>query len=128
MRFNFQLDDSLPRLAWCARVSRGADAVTVRHGPWVETSARLFFEGAWNAAFGEGNPSLATACFGSGGELLDRGIRFVTPTHMLERIHLMTVGDDVVVSNSLAFVLAETGEEVDPAYKFYHFDLMTNMR
>lgn len=128
MRFDFRLDDSLPRLAWCARITRDADAVIVRHGPWVETSARLFFEGAWNGAFGEGRPSLATACFGSGAELSDRGVRFVTPTHMLERIHLMAVGDAVVVSNSLAFVLAETGEAVDPAYKFYHFDLMTNMR
>jgi hypothetical protein len=33
-----------------------------------------------------------------------------------------------VVSNSLPFLLAATGESLDPSYKFYHFDLMTNMR
>jgi hypothetical protein len=102
--------------------------VEVRHGPWVETWAEGFFEGAWNAALTEGRPSLATACFGSGGELAGTGVRFVTPTHMLERIHLVRLDGIVVVSNSLPFVLAEIGDDVDPRYKYYHFDLMTNMR
>jgi len=53
---------------------------------------------------------------------------FVTPTHMLERIHAVECGHDLIVSNSLPFALAAAGESVDPAYKFYHFDLMTNMR
>jgi hypothetical protein len=56
------------------------------------------------------------------------GIRFVTPTHMLERIHAIEVGDHLIVSNSLPFAIAEAEDDVDTRYKYYHFDLMTNMR
>ena len=132
MRFIFDRDDSLPRLAWCARVERGSADVRVRHGPWVETGDEFFFEGAWSGSFSDGNPSAAVAAFGSGGELGERGgaavARFVTPTHMLERLHMIQLDDAVIVSNSLPFTLAEAGDTVDERYKFYHFDLMTNMR
>jgi hypothetical protein len=128
MAFEFDRDESLPRLAWCARIVRGEKTATVRHGPWVETWVAGFFEGAWNGSLAEGRPSEATACFGSGAEATTNGIRFVTPTHMLERIHLVRLDDAVVVSNSLPFVLAEIGDDVDSRYKYYHFDLMTNMR
>ena len=128
MKLEFERDDELPRLAWCARVKRGADIVSVRHGPWVETWDRGFFEGAWNGRFADGQPSQATACFGSGAELTADAIRFVTPTHMLERIHAINIGDEMLVSNSLPFVIAEARDDVDTSYKYYHFDLMTNMR
>ena len=128
MRLQFERDEAIPRLAWCARVARAGDTVHVRHGPWVDTWEQGFFEGAWNGPFEQRQPSQATACFGSGAELTSDGVRFVTPTHMLERIHLARVDDAVVVSNSLPFLLAEIGDDVDPQYKYYHFDLMTNMR
>jgi hypothetical protein len=128
MRFKYLRDDALPKLSWCARITRGDDDVVVRHGPWVETTAGAFFEGAWNGTFADWRPSEATACFGSGAELSPNGIRFVTPTHMLERIHLIQLEGSVVVSNSIPFALAETNEVLDTGYKHYHFDLMTNMR
>jgi len=129
MRFSFQRHDELPRLAWCARLERGSPVVRVDHGPWVETHAAYFFEGAWNRGFAEGRPSLATVCLGSGAELAGSDeIRFVAPTHMLERVHAIEVSDTLWVSNSLVFLLAASGEELDEHYPFYHFDLMTNMR
>lgn len=128
MRFDYQPRSSLPRLAWCARMRRGSSEITVTHGAWVETRGDRFVEGAWDGGFDDSVPSAAIACFGSGGELLENGVRFVTPTHMLERLHLIRRGDELVVSNSLVFALVAAGEEVDPAYKYYHFDLMTNMR
>ena len=106
----------------------GADDVVVVHGPWVDARHDRFFEGAWNSPFDEGSPAAATACFGSGAELTADGICFVTPTHMLERIQMVRVGDELYVSNSLAFLLAVTNDEVSPKHKYYHFELMTNMR
>jgi hypothetical protein len=47
---------------------------------------------------------------------------------MLERLHAVRLGDELIVSNSLAFALARAGDACDPAYKFYHFDLMSNMK
>jgi len=128
IRLTLRRDDALPRLAWCARLQRGADDAVVVHGPWVETRADWFFEGAWNSPFDRGAPSTATACFGSGGEVAPEGIRFVTPTHMLERIQMVRVDDELYVSNSLPFLLAATGDAMSAKHKYYHFELMSNMK
>jgi hypothetical protein len=66
MRLEYQRVDSLPRLAWCARIARGALQVRVRHGPWVETRGDRFFEGAWDGDFADGGFDAATAFTGSG--------------------------------------------------------------
>jgi hypothetical protein len=116
-------------MAWCARLRRGSFDVSVTHGRWVEAHDRFFFEGAWNGDFiEEGAPSRATACFGSGAEATPNGALFVTPTHMLERIQCVRVGDELFVSNSLPFLLSATQDGMDSRYKFYHFELMTNMK
>jgi hypothetical protein len=94
----------------------------------VESRDGFFFEGAWNGDYAATSPSTATACFGSGAELSDEGVVFITPTHMLERIQMVAVGDDLFVSNSLPFLLAATNDGMDPGYKFYHFELMSNMK
>ena len=48
MRLSFQSSDTLPRLAWCARVIKDHDTVEVLHGPWVETVNGFSCKGAWN--------------------------------------------------------------------------------
>ena len=126
-RFVYRRIESLPPMAWCAKLGKGSSEVTVVHGPWVEARDHFCFEGAWNGDFGEGAPSRATACFGSGAEVSGDGVLFVTPTHMLERIQCVRVGSDFFVSNSLPFLLSVTNDGMDPKNKFYHFDLMTNM-
>jgi hypothetical protein len=127
-RFVYTRVDSLPPLAWCARIRRGSEDVAVSHGEWVETHETFFFEGAWNGDFAAAQPSTASECFGSGGERTPTGVSFVTPTHMLERIQMVAVGDDLFVSNSLPFLLAATKDGMDPKHKFYHFELMSNMK
>lgn len=127
MHFHFHSVDTLPRLAWCAQVERGRDAVTVLHGPWVETGKNFFFEGAWNGDLSDGFAD-ATVFLGSGGLTEGRAVRFATATHTYERLHLLRLGDRVLVSNSLAFVLARAGDSVDPDYPFYESDLMSYTR
>lgn len=128
MHFVHDASDALPRLAWCCRIERGSDTAHVVHGPWVAARHDFLFEGAWDGPYGERRPSGASACFGSGAEAREDAIVFVTPTHMLERLHAIRVRDTLWVSNSLVFLLAATGEALDERYRFYHFDFMTNMR
>jgi hypothetical protein len=128
MRFDFQQVGALPRLAWCVRFRRGNPSARVYHGDWVETNERFFFEGAWNDDFAKGDPAAATACLGSGASLTQDGALFSAPTHMLERLHTARIGEELLVSNSLAFILAQINDSCDPAHKFYHFDLMSNMK
>ena len=84
MRFVYQKADSLPRLAWCARLSRGSLEVPVRHGPWVETREDRFFEGAWEGDFGAGRFDEAVAFTGSGGIVGPTGTTFVGPVNSFE--------------------------------------------
>jgi hypothetical protein len=67
MYFQCHLDTTLPTLAWCAEITRGADAVEVVHGASVEAGPEAFVEGAWSGDFdGMGFPE-ATTFTGTGG-------------------------------------------------------------
>lgn len=128
MKFEFKESLALPRLAWCAEFTQGESVVKVYHGRSVETASDFFFEGAWAGKFSDGAFDDAIACVGSGGKITTSGVLFATPSHMLERLHSVSVGNRVTVSNSLAFALTIIDDALDTKYKFYHFDLMTNMR
>ena len=117
--------NELPRLAWCARIMRKSGEVLVRHGSWVEKGKDFFFEGAWAGDFELADFRSATICAGSGAKLSEGGIVFVSPTNTLERLHLLALKDELLVSNSLAFLLVEGRDSYDPAYPFYEADLQS---
>jgi hypothetical protein len=50
---------------------------------------------------------------------------FVGTSHPMERLHIIERSGELFVSNSLAFVLAETEDELDPTYRFYDRDLIS---
>jgi hypothetical protein len=124
MRFELQRIDSLPRLAWCARVTRGAQAVAVRCGPWVETRDDRFFEGAWEGDFGAGAFDRAAAFAGSGGIAGPSDVTFVASMNAFEWLYAVRAGDDLVISNSLVFALVETGDGPDLSYPYYYGDML----
>jgi hypothetical protein len=128
MKFEFKEIQGLPPLAWCAQFTQFESLVTVYHGRAVEIVSDFFFEGAWAGEFSDGGFDDATACVGSGGKITASGVLFATPSHMLERLHTIRVGDQLIVSNSLAFTLAVINDACDIMYRFYHFDLMSNMK
>ena len=128
MAFSYQRHDHLPALAWCARMKRGSREVVVMHGGWVETRGHFFCEGAWNGDFEPGDLDAASIFLGSGARLYGDAVLFVLPTHVLERIYSIRIGDELLVSNSLPFVLAQAGDSLDPTYKHYQSDLLTVMR
>jgi hypothetical protein len=128
LKFVFHRNHALPRLAWCARIERDQDDVEVHLGPWVETGPDFFFEGAWNSEFSRGGFTEADVCTGSGARSVADGILFASPTDTLERLHVLRDRSGVLVSNSLAFVLAQAGDSCDPSYPFYESDLTSIIR
>lgn len=128
MRFEFIPCDTLPRLAWCAHLRRGHDVVEVRHGPWVETAADWFVDGAWSGPFGGAGMVEATCFVGTGARVEGRRVVFCSPTSLADRIHSVRIGDDLYLSNSIAFLLCVTGDEPDPFYPYYAADRMRHLQ
>ncbi len=128
MHVVFRLIPALPRLAWAARIVRGGSVVRVWHGPWVEIFPNAFVEGAWDAPFAALGFDCSAALAGSGGRLTRDGLLFASPANMYERLHSVRIDDALVVSNSLAFVLALSGSRLDPSYQRYYSDLLDHYR
>jgi hypothetical protein len=128
VRLDFELIPNLPRLAWAARSRKGDPAVQVLHGPWLETRENCFFEGAWDGPFEDCRFDQAKTFAGSGGRLEGTGIVFAAPSHTYERLYSVHAGDDMFVSNSLAFLLALSGERLDPKYRHYYLDFLRHNR
>lgn len=128
MRFDFHRRDDLPRLAWCAALGRGSDVVRVLHGPWVETADDFFLEGAWDGPYGERAFERAVTFAGSGGRLAPGGVTFAGPSHNLERLFSVRVGDALLVSNSMVFLFVRAGVALDMDHPNYFFDLLDHYR
>lgn len=128
MRFHYHPNPELPRLAWCAHLTKGSETIVVHHGPWVETRADRFFEGAWNGSFEEGRFDVADTFAGTGGILTEEGVLFASPTHPFERIYSVRVGRQLVVANSWTFLLVSIDDQPDIDHADYFFDLQHNFR
>ena len=127
-RFDFRPCDLLPKLAWVAGMRRTHPVVRVEHGPWVETRDDCFFEGAWDGSFAEAAFDDAVSFLGSGGRLAADRVVFAGPTHKMDRIQSVAVGDSLYVSNSLVLLLTRAGEDLDLEYPNYFFDYLNYFR
>ena len=123
--FEFRPIDSLPRLAWCAKLTRNDPTVVVEHGPWVETFAEGFVEGAWNGAFAGKGFAGSDVFVGSGGSLAGDRVAFTTTTHTMERLQSVRVGNALFVSNSFVYLLAASHDRLDIGYRLYERDFQT---
>jgi hypothetical protein len=119
VRFQFVHCATLPRLAWCAHLRRGSGVASIYHGAWVETYDDWFVEGAWTGPFEKGEVDRALFNLGSGGVVRAARAVFCAQTDMIERLFSLRIDGDLFVSNSLSFVLAMAGDELDPCYPFY---------
>ena len=126
MKFCFHLQNTLPKLAWCAHIKPGNPVIDLFHGPGVHTMTdQWFFEGAWAGDFMQGAFDLAQVCMGTGGKIVDGNACFVSPTHTLERLYVQKTEAGAFISNSLAFLLCQSGTNMDPQYIFYLFDILS---
>jgi len=124
VKFEFECRQALPKLAWVASVRRGESIVRVLHGPQVELRSDAFFEGAWSGSFHEFAFDEATSVGGSGARLRDGRVIFSGPSYLGDRFYSTRVGDELFLSNSLAFLLACSRQCLDPAYRYYYFDFL----
>jgi hypothetical protein len=123
MRFEFVPCASLPRLAWCAQLQQGKDFCRVYHGPWLETRGDWFVEGAWTGSFERGELEAARFNLGSGGVLRGGRVVFCAQSDMIERLYSLRLADELLLSNSLVFLLAMADDEPDPRFPFYYHAL-----
>lgn len=128
MRLELIPVSGLPRLAWAACVAPGDPVVRVLHGPWVETRDDRFVEGAWDAPFAAWNFAASENLAGSGGVVDPDGVLLAAPANMYERLYSVRIREALHVSNSLAFVLATSGERLDPSHRHYYLELLDHYR
>lgn len=125
MQFEYHPIDSLPRLAWCAMVSRGKGTIDVFHGPWVETREGFFTDGAWDGDFEQGQMHRSLHPMGFGARCIEDRAVFCCPCHPMERLHLAASEQSLILSPSLCFVLAMSGQSLDIQYPYYHADFIS---
>lgn len=113
-----EVDPSLSRQAWLARMKHGSGQLAVTCGPDVEHGKEWFFEGAWAGSFS--TPGfLEEPAFGTGARIDTAGVIFTPPDHVLDRLYLLRDGGGLWLSNSLAFLLARSGAALDPDISDY---------
>lgn len=123
IRFQPDPQASIPCLSWCARWRQGEPAIRLCHGRGVEAEETNFFEGAWSSELAGRDFAGALFFAGSGGRITAEGPQFATSTHTLAALFLLRQGKEIIVSNSLVFLLMQAGDDLDPKYKFYTYDL-----
>lgn len=122
-RLEVEADDRLPPGAWCAVVHRGRAAVEMRHGTAVECGDDEIFEGVWSSPFGDGRMWDAPVRMGTGLAVRDGDIVVTAPSHAYRAVAIGRQDDRLVISNSLAFVLAITGARPRVEVSRYHAQL-----
>lgn len=123
MKFEYQKNESIPSLSWLAEINESGGVIRVVCGAKVECSERFFVSGVWDGPFEKGEFDTALSFHGTGGILKEDSVIFATPNHLQESLYSLTHEGDFVISNSLPFLLAYTGHQLDVDYYNYEYDL-----
>jgi hypothetical protein len=99
--------------------------VVIRHGPRVETADEWFCEAAWAGPYDKGGLDLTDIVAGTGGRSRNGRVTFVSSGSTVDRLQWMQLGGRILVSNSLACLLAEANASPDPTYSRYYRDFRT---
>ncbi|BDS07835.1 hypothetical protein NT6N_28750 [Oceaniferula spumae] len=117
-------DSSLPVLSWCAQFEKQSNALTIRHGSGVDVIGNGFVEGAWDGQFSDFDFIDSSVMCGTGGTVSSDEARFIASTHRLNPIVSIEKAGVIYLSNSIMFVLTAAGEDLDPIYPYYPYDLI----
>lgn len=104
--FEYELNDKLPKLAWLASINKFNKIVKVLHGKNVECKETYFVAGVWDDEFDTPSFDKTDVFWGTGAKITNDEIRFVTPSHSLERLLIYSDDEEIVVSNSFPFFIA----------------------
>jgi hypothetical protein len=114
LELTHQTDPSLPRLGWIARLERRTGAVHVTHGTTVEAGHDFVVEGAWDGDFQTMAFHRAEHFFGSGVRVVGDEVHFVPSCAIVDRLLFCEDDAELLVSNSLAVLLARSGARLIP--------------
>jgi len=128
MELRYERVDTWPALAWAARMVRGSARVEVLHGPGVEVKPHWFCEAVWDGAFAQGGFDRTDIVAGSGARIRDDEVVFVSSGSTVDRLQVFRQDDATIVSNSLACLLQETDQDLDPTYGRYQALLYSIVR
>jgi hypothetical protein len=110
--FDYHVAESLPPLAWVARIAGGR--ADVQCGRAVRRTAGGFVEGSWTGDADVSSLASSTTVFGSGIVALDGELLVVPPSHQLEAVYSVVAGGDLIFSNSLVGLLTAAQLRLDP--------------
>ena len=125
MRTAFLRIEEWPPLAWLAVCRKTDSEVTVVHGPQVETTDEWFCEAVWAGDYEEGGFDATDIVAGSGGRLRDREIIFVSSGSTVDRLVYWQSDKILLVSNSIACLLAVANASAMVTYPRYWYDFCT---
>ena len=121
--FNIALDERLPPLAWVLKHARGDAHVSVLAGADIRQANGIFWEGV-NPCIDAPRDVIAHHFPLCSGALIDDGALTVfTAGHTLDRLFVAERGAELVISNSLPFVLQASGLRLKPRHLNYHWHL-----
>jgi hypothetical protein len=126
-KFHFNLNKSLPKLAWIGRIGRSLNTIEVIHGSSVECENDFMVEGVWDGSFEKGNFHRSQHFFGSGIKLADGKVYISTSSSSIDRILFCEFERNFLFSNSLILLLAYTGAKLDPNHNYEHESLSVCM-
>jgi len=130
MKLQYYCNQNIPQLAWCAVVEKGSDIVRVEIGNSVYHSDNFFVAGVWDGKLSDGDFDTCNfaCCTGANvNKCKSGGVKFSTPSHLLETIFGIRSENSLFVSNSLAFALVRSGSELDINYMNYQRDLCSSI-
>jgi len=114
----FREISGLPQLAWVASATADGDEAIVYHGSSVEHSPEWMVEGVWDEEFRAGAFHTSPHFFGSGIRVQQDRLHFVPSSALVNRLLYCRYQERIVVSNSLALLLAFTGATLNPAHQY----------
>ncbi|MFC1886898.1 hypothetical protein ACFLZM_07565 [Thermodesulfobacteriota bacterium] len=117
----------IPGLAWLLSYKLGDDEVHVIHGPKVESGKDHVIEGAWDGDFSSMQFDKSVLLMGSGCFIRNGFLVIATATHTLSKVITLRSCYGMIISNSLPFLLAWTGENLDNRHIFYNAELSSIM-
>ena len=122
-KFHFNLNKSLPKLAWIAWIGRTSHTIEVTHGSSVECTTNFMVEGVWDGKFEEGNFHRSQNFFGSGIKLENGKVYICISSSPIDRILFCEFKKKYIFSNSLILLLAYTGAKLDSSHNYYRESL-----
>ena len=122
MKFVYSIKSSLPPLSWLAKVEKLSDIIQVIAGESVEIFDDFFVSGVWDGDFETGDFDNCNFACCTGARLNGEKVSFLTPHHINACVFSIEKEECIYLSNSVSFLLACTGDKLDPNYYDYDTD------